>query len=219
MDEPADLEKHLRGGLAPRPQVPSEAHEGIVYRLITFYRDMKEHQSAASAPYQPAGEWSDYIAERGSLYRNLIEGDQVRASDILRNFWRNELGPIVSQYAYYTDLAANNPEKLARFTRSLWRDYQYWRAMTSEATETLRIPAIGNPWGLMIDDELVTPQAFRFDLHARQVLDLVVDEATPLVLEIGAGYAGTAYWVLFRRSDTRYVDLDLPETAVIGAYC
>ena len=213
---PAD---QLRLGLADRAdQISAPAHAEIVHRVIGMYQAAKRDQRAAARPYQPAGEWASYIAERGEFYEAMERGDEAVCGRKLRNFWRNELGPIVKEYAKFEQLAEGRDDSIQRFTRGVMRNYSIWRNLFDGRPADLQVPAVGNPWGCMIDAHLVVPKATRFHALASQISDLTRPAAHPVVVEIGGGYAGAAYYLLRDRPALTYIDLDLPETLVLAAY-
>lgn len=123
---PLDLQKGCEDHLSEIP--PSEgAGPRLMKRLCRFYQVLKEGQRGLGEEYLPGGEWKVYLEERSPIYQHLLAGDIEKASGIFRNFWRNELGPIVSQYAYYSDIEARNESKMERFRTCMLRDYSIWR--------------------------------------------------------------------------------------------
>lgn len=206
-------------GLEDRPDsIDSQTHQQIVDRVIDCYRACKADQPLAQDPYQPGGEWANYLAERRTTYEAMKTGDSITAGQQLRNFWRNELSPIVKEYAKYEQILAGEEEYIDRFLVNVSRNYETWKEIFRVDQEQLEVPAVGNPWGLMIDGQMVIPKATRFHALASQIGELLRDRPSPKVIEIGAGYGGQAYYLLRDYSDITYVDLDLPETLVIAAY-
>ena len=209
----------LRAGLIDRGAVADHERDlEVVERVRAFYRALKTQQVGAPSIYKPEGEWHVYIEQRRHLYQMILNGPLEGAAAVLRNFWRNELGPIVAQYAYYGELARGEATKIRRFMAAMSRDYVVWRAIVEGEPAELDVPEVGNPWGYLIDGRLIAPQALRFHNHARQIHHLVSDSEHPLVAEIGGGFGGMA-WFLFRLGGgLTYLDLDLPETLVLAAY-
>jgi putative sugar O-methyltransferase len=206
-------------GLKDRPDsIDSQTHQQIVERVMDCYRACKSDQPLAKDPYQPGGEWANYLAERRTTYEAMMAGDSSTAGRQLRNFWRNELSPIVKEYAKYEQILAGEEEYIERFLLNVSRNYETWNEIFRVDKDQLEVPVVGNPWGLMIDDQLVIPKATRFHALASQIGELLRDVHSPKVVEIGAGYGGQAYYLLRDYSDITYVDLDLPETLVIAAY-
>lgn len=193
----------------------------IVSRVCKFYIKLKKDQKEVRGIYQPGGEWAVYVNERKEFYDLLLDENLEGVYEKLRNFWRNELGPIASNYAYYPDLAADNKQKVERFTTLMSRDYVIWQSLYGwESFDSLNVPNTGNPWGYSIEGKLVIPQAFRFHNHAKQISGILSDVKNPVWAEIGGGYGGTPFYYFNNALKPRltYVDFDLPETLVIAAY-
>ncbi|MBI5623171.1 MAG: putative sugar O-methyltransferase [Elusimicrobia bacterium] len=214
--------EELALGLEERPSSGgADEEEDLIAGLCAFYKGLKARQRDAGGLYLPGGEWGEYLAERRAFYESLAQGDLEDVHAGLRGFWRNELGPIVSNYAYYRDLAAGKPASVERFMTLMSRDYGIWRSLyPDEPLGRLRVPEIGDPWGLSIGGELVAPQAFRFHNHSRQISGILSGIGKPVWAEIGGGYGGTAFYYLRNALEpgVTYVDFDLPETLAIAAY-
>ena len=207
-------------GLAERPdEVAYGALETIVERVIAMYRASKTDQAVAPAPYQPAGEWSGFIAERAETYAGIESGDVNATLDALRAFWRHPLlGVIVKEYAQYPQLVADEGPFVERFKRNVGRNFLIWKEIFRRPTADLAIPKVGNPWGMALDGELIAPKATRYHAHAESIAKLVTSFGRPVVAELGAGYGGTAYYLLRDSPPICYLDFDLPETLVIAAF-
>jgi hypothetical protein len=207
-----------RGLAAPAAALDEARHRAAVERACELYRRCVRERDAVPAVFRPGGEWQVYIDERRGLYDAILAGETERASDLLRGFWRNELGAIVKEYAGYQQLIDREQPRTDRFRWNVPRNYLIWREMYGAAPEELAVPAVGEPWGLYLDDVLVTPKATRFHALATQAAELVRGRPTPTVAEIGAGYGGMAHYLLRDHPDVQWIDLDLPETLVIAAY-
>lgn len=212
-------EAALVSGLQDRPsQLDPDFHRSVVSRVIRLFQAMKRDQPQAPEVYQPGGEWKHYIGERQEFYDRLLAGDVEFCQSKLDNFWRNELGPIVKEYAKYEQLVDREPEFVERFQINVSRNYLIWKEIHEGDVGMLQVPRVGNPWGYEIDGALVLPKATRFHALARQLIGLTQDTDQALIAEIGGGYGGAAYYLLRDRPRTTYVDFDLPETLVIAAY-
>ena len=200
---------------------PLETDEllALTERLARFYQRMAADQPKAAAIYQPGGEWKNYNDEKSFLYGRLASGDITGAASLLANFWRNQLGLIVKEYARFEDLAAGRSEIVDPFCRSVGRNFLIWKDLFHLPAERLRIAThAGNPWGCLIDGELVTPKATRFHTAAWQLHHLVQGTERPVVAEIGGGYGGMLHYLFRETPDVRYVNFDLPETIVLHAF-
>ena len=210
---------NLDEGLSHRPHdLPREGHGSIVQRVCGLFQAAKRDQSDAAELYQVRGEWESYVGERQSLYKSLLDDEVDQALSMLQAFWRNELGPIVKEYATYEQLTACEAESVERFSNGVVRNYLVWREIFHESPDVLSVPPVGDPWGYMIEDQLVVPKATRYHAHAHKVAELVGDSDRPVVGELGAGYGGTAYYLLRDNPRITYVDFDIPETLALAAY-
>jgi hypothetical protein len=86
-------------------------------------------------------------------------------------------------------------------------------------------PNVGAPYGLVVDDHLITPNtpeqvyaALRLDQARGNYLSTRPESAVDIV-EIGGGYGGMCYWFLRMRADiAHYTIVDLPVTNVLQGY-
>ena len=209
----------LARGLEPRPDgLDGERVRAAAEEAADFYRRIRRPDEELPEAYRAGGEWKVYVEARSSVYDAAMNGDLDALTPLLREFWRNELGPIVSQYAYFPDLAAGDEAKVERFTKMLARDYRYWRSLWDEDPGVLEVSDVGNPWGLELDGVLVTPLALRFHTHSKQIAELLRGVDGAIVAEIGGGYGGMAHRLAALAPDVTYVDFDLPETLMIAAF-
>ena len=156
-------EESLVGGLKDRPsQIDPEYHRSVVSRVIRLFQNMKRDQPHAGSVYQPGGEWSHYLSERQEFYDKLLASDEEFCLQKLNGFWRNELGPIVKEYANYGQLVNREADFVDRFQKNITRNYLIWKEIHEGEISMLKVPRVGNPWGYMIEGKLVLPKATRF---------------------------------------------------------
>lgn len=199
--------------------ISEEEHHSIVVRLIHFFKRMKVEQEKTNQIWQPEGEWKNYNDEKSYFYNSLIKNDFTTADDKLRNFWRNELSTIVKEYARFDELKSNNKQIVESFTSSIKRNYIIWKDIYSLPTRNLEIKKnVGNPWGCIIDDVLITPKAIRYHHNALQLIKLLKASSGNTIAEIGAGYCSLCYYLVSENPDVKYINFDLPETLVLAAY-
>jgi len=210
---------HLQQGLEQRPMaIDAASHRAIVQRVAAMYQAAMRDLPAASEPYQPGGEWAAYLAERQHFYDHLLAGRIESAGEMLSNFWRNELGPIVKEYARYDQLVRGEEPFLSRFQQCVVRNYLIWGDLFHQPIDVLEIPRVGNPWGYTIEGKLIAPKATRFHAVATESRRLLEGLSRPVAAEIGGGYCGMAYFLLRDAPQAVYVDFDLPQTLAIAAY-
>ncbi|MBO0697025.1 MAG: putative sugar O-methyltransferase [Zavarzinella sp.] len=208
----------LHRGLQDRPDpISDEELAPTAARLCRFYRDLKAAQADQPDLYLAGGEWREYLRQQERLYAPFQKGDIAAASRTLRHFWRNEHGSIVKQYAGFDRLRESEDDR-HRFTEWTARDYMLWRNLLHADPEELTVPRVGNPWGYYVGDVLIAPKALRYHVLATQIREITADVARPVVAEIGAGYGGTAHYLMRGDWPATYVDFDLPEVLLFAAY-
>jgi hypothetical protein len=208
----------LHAGLKDRSEVANDPHyvEEVVREIIDFYVKLVAEREV-QGDFEPGGEWKNYIDDREDFFTAIERNDFPETLNLLTNFWRNNFGPIVSQYSYFEALERGESLAVDRFIENLQRDFSTWQTLWQEGPTALEVPNVGNPWGLVIDNVLVSPLAMRFDTHARQIAELLRGVEKPIVAEIGGGYGGMAH-ALRRYTDATYLDFDLPQTLILAAF-
>jgi putative sugar O-methyltransferase len=207
-------------GLAERPRLLSDADIlAATTRIGEAYRAMKRDQAGLPEGWLPVGEWRNYLAEKSSLCGLLAAGDYHQAAELFANFWRDaEIGPIVKEYATFVALSDGVADQKQRFEHNLVRNWLIWRELTGCPTAELATPNIGSVWGYGIEGIAVAPKACRYHLLARELSGMLAGLASPVVAEIGGGYGGLAEFFLRNNANARWIDYDLPETAVMAAF-
>jgi hypothetical protein len=169
--------------------------------------------------YKPEGEWKKYNDERSFFYKKLLKRNYTEAAPILGNFWRNQLGFIVKEYAKFEELKSGNLEVMDPFLLSIGRNYCIWRDLFHLPVERLHIATtVGNTWGCRIEGELITPKATRFHTAACQISNLAQKIKNPVIAEIGGGYGGMVPYLFTELPSVKYLNFDLPEMLVIDAF-
>jgi putative sugar O-methyltransferase len=199
------------------PAADPAAERALLKRVQELYRSIKKHQLAQPAIYQPAGEWREHVINRMPRYEAFYDDSCDRLSDLLGNFWRNELGVLVKQYAGYQQLVSDQAKR-EQYARSMAHDLMVWTHLFQTDLSALTIPEIGHPWGYYWKGTLIGSKALRYHALATQISGMTEDLARPLVAEIGAGYGGMAYFLMRGDAPRVYIDFDLPETLVVAAY-
>lgn len=210
-------DEHLKAGLADRASAPGDLVD-IVRRLAASYHAMKRDQAGLSEAWMPSGEWANYIAQRQPVYSALLSGDISKSAAIFAGFWRNELQPIVKEYAGFDALMQQEGEVNERFVHNLVRNWLVWKELTRKPTAELSTPNVGNTWGYQIDGVIVAPKACRYHLLALELAGMTASASTPVIAEIGGGYGGLAEFFFRLKPHAAWIDYDLPETAMIAAF-
>src|SRR6266478_5998033 len=221
IDPLADLSA-LEAGLVPQiADVDERAENRIVERILAAYWKAKSDQKGAPRLYQPYGEWGDVIkTTRGEYLAVLERSDSLELSRLLRDFFRNYGADGLLTTGYFPEIARASTRKKRAFICAILQDYSSWKDLTGNSNpRALAAPAIGNPWGYLIDKQLVMPGACRHNYFAHQACALLSDiRGVPVVAEIGGGFGGVAYFLLSMMDKCRYIDFDLPEILLLEQY-
>lgn len=208
----------LEQGLAHREMpVPDAVELRLLERVRDFYREIKASQRGVAEIYQPAGEWREHLLRRMPHYAAFQDDTLERLADLLGNFWRNELGVLVKQYASYNQLAAD-PRSRRTYTALVAHDLMVWSHLHHADVKELAITDVGNPWGYVWRGTLVGSKALRYHDLKTRIESLSADIAIPVIAEIGAGYGGLAYFLMRDERPRKFIDFDLPETLAVAAY-
>lgn len=208
----------LERGLERSTTLVLDANElNLLERVRAFYREMKSFQRGVAEIYQPAGEWREHLIRRMPHYSAFEDENLERLADLLGNFWRNELGVLVKQYAGYPQLVAD-PSARTAYSAAMAYDLMVWDHLHRADPRELAISEVGNPWGYFWRGVLVGSKALRYHDLKTQIEGLCSDIESPVIAEIGAGYGGLAYFLMRGQAPRKYIDFDLPETLAVAAY-
>jgi putative sugar O-methyltransferase len=189
----------------------------LLKRLQQFYISNKENQGSQLEIYQPAGEWQEHVNHRMPHYQAFYDDSTDRLNDLLCNFWRNELGVLVKQYAGYKELIGDARQR-EEYVRLMAYDLMIWSNLFGANVTDLQIPNVGNPWGYLWEGTLIGSKLLRYHTIVTQINGIVADIDRPVIAEIGAGYCGVGYYLMKDDNPCVYINFDLPETLAVGAY-
>jgi len=83
--------------------------------------------------------------------------------------------------------------------------------------KSLDSPPIGNPYGYYVNGAFVRTGSDYLHYYATVIGRLVRGDTRAVVLELGGGYGGLAYY-LVRDHELTWVDVDLPENMALAAF-
>ncbi|MFH0861123.1 MAG: putative sugar O-methyltransferase [Candidatus Altiarchaeota archaeon] len=200
--------------------ISSKYHEAIVNRILVSYHKAKAEQKNVPPAYKPGGEWDiDIKTRRANYLKALADNDIPSLSNLLKNFFRNSGAAGLLSYAYHQDIIDGNASRKRRFVNCILQDFTVWKDFVDNAdVGNLSVPPIGNPWGYIIEGNLITSNSCRHHYYASHVKNLLIDVRRPVVAEIGGGYGGLAHYLLSSVKPCKYIDFDLPEVLLVAQY-
>ena len=196
--------------------LPLEARQAITQAVLQACLAARA-ALPTSGPYVVGRNWGNFLAAtRPRFYDALAREDAEAMEALLANAFRNELTTgIFGGRDAFDQFAASE----AGAEGGLRAHYHVWRhSVTHPDVSRLGWPAVGNPFGLWVDNLLVHPNTMLNDHRASMVADLVGHLPSPVVAEIGGGYGGFGrQWAMLGARGT-YIDFDLPENLIVAAH-
>ena len=217
----ADLEG-LALGLVDRQSSVDEEHHGKTLKKIVdaYHQAQAVPESSLPLPYHVGGAWRDDISTRRKEYLDAFEsGDSATLGRLFANFFRNSGVAGTWSHNYYPNIVNGGRGVKKGFVSAILEDYQVWKDLVEDRDiSAVSAPTVGNPWGYLMDGSLIMADSFRLHYHANKVQNLLSDINRPVVVEIGGGYGGFAYYLLNRREPCAYIGYDLPIVLAIQTY-
>ena len=219
-DDPRWKLDHVEEGF--RHRIDSQQCDTELLRRIC-----KAYEAASRAPVPKAyraTEWWEAL-RRTSLQRvihALEEQDVDALQSMYANFFRDRCSD---------GLVGKTPLLKPSFTLPVTRVHQAaylsealsqidtWQNITHSKHDLrdLNGPAIGNPFGIVVDGVLIPAGAVHQHYYAQRIASILGD-GPAVVAEIGGGYGAMAYYLLRDRPQTAYINFDLPESLALSAY-
>lgn len=193
-------------------------------RICTAYIKAVEQQRYAAEIYQPSEWWRD-VRERslGPVMHALQTRDFVTLRKMYRNFFRDRCSTGLIGMPYGMSQGYLGGKSKDFYRRLYLTDVLYRIYCWIERTEgrfhlcDLAGPRIGNPFGVEIEETLVTTAA-AYQHYCAWRLSSELGSGRNLIAEIGGGFGGTAYYLLRDRTDSTYLDFDVPESIALTSY-
>ena len=225
---PAASLKQLDAGLGARIDEPDAT---VVARVLDAYAASMRDWPNAAAPYRLGWQYAETDGFVDAGYLRALQGANVdELGRRLQGFLRAMPLEGLIEYGRYPDVsppgvagrvaAAKVGIRRRRFVSSILHDLRCWSdRVATPAIVELEPPAVGSPWGYIVDSTLVMGSAPRHHYYADQIAQLVADLERPRIAEIGGGFGGFAYYLLARRCPHAcYLDFDLPEVVALASY-
>lgn len=197
----------------------------ILERIVRSYNRAKIAQKNAGTPFQVSNEWLPiYNRKLKEVMSNLTAGNLDNLGIIYGNFFRDPcstglVGLAGKMKKRYFSGKIKRRDQLLYIYDVLCR-YKLWRSLTNNRydVQSLVSPSIGNPFGFEIDGVFVAHGADYKHYYATEISRLVGNNGHGLVVELGGGYGGMAYYLVRDNPKITYIDFDLPENLALTAY-
>jgi hypothetical protein len=206
---------------------PIDSHDDreILKRIIVAYKSAKARQKGAGEAFNVSNEWlSIYERNLGPVMKALFSEDVAELQRMYQNFFRDPCSTGL------VGLPINIPNLLSggaikqEFREYIVCDvlhrYELWKKRTGNKYKAavLSAPMVGNPYGYTMDGVFIRGGADYQHYYAHAVAELLRSSEKQVVVELGGGFGGLAYYLVRDNPQVTYVDFDLPEAVALASY-
>jgi len=192
----------------------------LLKRISSAYKKASHDQYSYPEIFRPSNEWLPIYKHFLKEVMQALEECNVDELDkIYRNFWREPCStglvglPVDMSKSYF-----GINRKISYANRTLYLNdsihrFNLWKELLGHrySSESLHSPMIGNPYGYFIEDNFIKSGADYQHFYATRINDLLAgDQNRKVVVEIGGGFGGMAYYLVRDAVNTTYVDVYLP---------
>ena len=211
-------------GVAPHPG-PAQDDSAILKRIITAYKKAKVDQRLHSDTFNVSNEWL-HIYERGlgPVMRALDTEDLPALNAMYANFFRDACSHGLAGLPLDTHKKLFQPNPALRYRNVLLVDllhrYELWKQRTANkySVGDLTSPPIGNPYGHIFQGTFVRAGSDYHHYYAQAINGLLPKDKKGIVLELGGGFGGMAYFLVRDNPNVSYIDFDPPEAVALASY-
>ena len=195
-------------------------------RIAAAYEKSKMEQASAGSHYQVSREWLPiYSGYMQKIMTVLEQKDISGMRRLYENFFREDLSTGLHGMNFSMVEKYMTPDKL--IAEADLRVYMenciryanlFLRSCRNVPVSVLERPAIGNPYGYRLDETMVYIGAEYHYYYAEKIRMLLQKMEHPIVMELGGGFGGMAYYLMRDVPHGTYIGVDLPENAALQAY-
>ena len=208
----------------PRPG-DGQDDSAIVKRIIAAYQKAKARQPDTGEAFNVSNEWvSIYEHNLGPIMKALAEGNVAQVQRMYQNFFRDPCSTGLTGLPIKIPNLYTGGRIKQKYREYIMCDvlhrYNLWRTRTGNRypAAALSAPVVGNPPGYTVDAVFVRGGGDYQHYYAHAIGELLVSCANHVVVELGGGYGGLAYYLLRDHPQVSYVDFDLPEATALASY-
>lgn len=210
-------------GFAPRKNDIND--EALFQRIIDSYNRAKTVQAKSEDIYQVSNEWLPiYQSHMQEITEALMSRSVSKVSAIYNNYFREPCSvglhglPIDMAAHFFSGKIRTGDKKL--FLNDFIHRYEVWKSTIGRSCENsaLQSPDIGNPYGYFVEGQFIKVGADYLHYYATIISRLIRGRGRKVVMELGGGYGGMAYYLIRDNADVTYVDFDLPENLALTAF-
>lgn len=199
-----------------------------ISRIVSAYQKAIAVQAVSEECFQVGNEWLPiYEKSMGSVMSALKAGDINALQGIYDNFMRHPSStglhgmPVDMEKCYFSGNISLKHKKWFLYD-SLYR-IKLWKGLLGDAASLnqLNSPMIGNPYGYYIDEHFIKICSDYQHYYATRINQLTSNKfeiEKRVIIELGGGFGGMAYYFNRDSKNKVYVDIDLPENLALASF-
>jgi hypothetical protein len=212
------------GYFVPR-LVSGEDDLAILKRIIAAYKKAKAKQKSAGEAFNVSNEWLPiYERNLGPVMKALLSEDVVELQRMYQNFFRDPCSTGLVGLPINIPNLLSGGEIKQKFREYIACDvlhrYDLWKRRTGNKynAAALSAPMVGNPYGYTMDGVFIRGGGDYQHYYAHAIAELAGSGKERIVVELGGGFGGLAYYLVRDNPQVTYVDFDLPEATALASY-
>lgn len=212
------------GYFVPRP-FDGQDDLVILKRIIAAYKKAKVTQKNAGEAFNVSNEWLRiYERKLGPVMKALFNGNVDELQRMYRNFFRDPCSTGLVGLPILTPKLLSGGAIKQKFREYILCDvlhrYDLWKRRTGNkyTAADLSAPLVGNPYGYTMDGVFIRAGGDYHHYYAHTIAELAGAGEKQVVVELGGGFGGLAYYLARYNPHVTYVDFDLPEATALASY-
>jgi putative sugar O-methyltransferase len=224
-DNPAYRTDLVPAGFALRQGDQSD-DTALLRRICDAYIKAKECQRTASETYKVSNEWLPiYERPLRPVMDALAKSDINALRRMYQNYYRDPCStgltglPVADMNkCYFRGEIAQKYRHLVLC--DVLHRHELWKQETKNAysIRDLTSPDIGNPCGFFIEGVFLKGGSDYQHYYATKIRSLLSQSDRQVVVELGGGFGGMAYYFIRDNPEATYIDFDLPENLALASY-
>ncbi len=197
----------------------------ILKRIIAAYKKAKFTQKSAGEAFNVSNEWLPiYQRKLGPVMNALLTENVGELQRMYQNFFRDPCSTGLAGLPIDIPNLFSGGAIKRKFREYILCDvlhrYDLWKERTRSkySAAALSVPLVGNPYGYTMDGVFIRGGADYQHYYAHAIAELLDSSKPQVVLELGGGFGGLAYFLGRDNPQVTYVDFDLPEAMALASY-
>jgi len=197
----------------------------ILKRIIAAYKKAKITQKSAGEAFNVSNEWLPIYEWRlGPVMKALLSENVTELQRMYQNFFRDPCSTGLVGFPINIPNLFSGGAIKQKFREYYLCDvlhrYDLWKTRTGNKypAAALSAPLVGNPYGYTRDGVFVRGGGDYHHYYAHAIAELMGSSEKQLVIELGGGFGGLAYYLVRDHPQVTYVDFDLPEGTALASY-